>query len=165
MSEEFVIIREFNASRELVFKMWTDPKHLNNWWGPVGFKVKTEKIELKPGGIFHYSMETPDGDMMYGKFIYQEIVVPEKLVFIDSFSDKEGGITRHPLAPKWPAEILNTLLFIEQNGKTILKMTNVAINSNEDEEKTFVDGMASLTQGWGGTLSQLENYLNSISNP
>ena len=51
---EIVIIREFNAPCELLFKMWTEPEHLNNWWGPKGFKVRTEKLELKPGGTFLY---------------------------------------------------------------------------------------------------------------
>ena len=163
MENEFKMSRVLNAPRELVFEMWTNPQHLNNWWGPVGLKVRTEELDVKPGGTFLYSMEAPDGSMMYGKFIYKEIVRPEKLVFIDFFSDKAGGITRHPLAPTWPAEMLCTILLNERNGKTILELSVVAVNASDEEMKTFVEGFPSMNEGWGGTFGQLENLINKIS--
>ena len=161
---EFVIIREFNASRELLFDMWTEPKHLNNWWGPEGYKVRTEKMEFKSGGTFHYSMESSDGNMIYGKFIYREILRPEKMVFVDSFSDASEGITRHPFAPTWPAEVLCTLVFTEQNGKTKMTLTIVPINANETEIKLFTDSFPSMNDGWGGTLEQFKKYMKKINN-
>lgn len=156
---EFKISREFNAPRELLFEMWTNPQHLNNWWGPAGMNASTKKLDLKPGGIFHYFIESPDGFTLYGRFIYKEIIRPEKLVFIVSFSDKEEGIARHPLAPTWPAEMLSTIIFTEQNGKTILEMSAIPINASEEEIKTFVEGFPSMNEGWGGTFSKLMNYL------
>ena len=61
--------------------------------------------------MFHYGMRGPDGSEMWGKFVYREIAPPERLVFIVSFSDENGGMTRHPMAPTWPLEMLNTLTF------------------------------------------------------
>ena len=160
---EFVITREFNAPRNLMFKVWTEAEHLKNWWGPTGLKVDVNKMELRPGGVFHYSMKTPDGQEMWGKFVYREIIAPEKIVFVVSFSDAKEGITRHPMSQTWPREVLSTLIFTEKNGKTTLTMKGVPINASDDEVKTFVEGFSSMQQGWKGTLEQLEEYLNKIN--
>ncbi len=107
-------------------------------------------------------METPDGNILYGKFIYREIVRPEKLVFVDSFSDASEGISRHPFATNWPAEILNTVVFTEQGGKTIMTITGIPVNASETEVKTFTDNISNMNEGWGGTLEQLQDSLKAI---
>jgi uncharacterized protein YndB with AHSA1/START domain len=162
-TNEFVITREFSCSRKLLFDLWTIPSHLEKWWGPAGLSLGVEKIELKPGGIFHYSMKTPDGNIMYGKFIYREIVAPEKLVFVASFSDQKEGIARHPMSDTWPLEVLSTLVFTENEGKTTLTMTGVPINANAAEMKTFFENVAGLNQGWAGTFTQLDAYLATMA--
>jgi uncharacterized protein YndB with AHSA1/START domain len=94
---EFVIKRTFAAPLERVWKAWTDPDQLLRWWGPKGFTTVSAKIgELKPGGVFHYCIRSPQGQEMWGRFVYREIVRNERLVYINSFSDAEGGIGRHP---------------------------------------------------------------------
>src|SRR5579862_7545096 len=105
--EAFVITRVFDAPRELVWQVWTDPKHLTNWWGPKGLTMTACKVDLRPGGLFHYGMKTPDGHEMWGKFVYRQIIPPERLVLVVSFSDEQGGITRHPMSATWPLEVLN----------------------------------------------------------
>src|SRR5665647_1251665 len=91
---ELVLTHVFNAPRELVFKAWTDAEHLKHWWGPAGFKISISKFDIRPGGVFHYCMKSDAGDEMWGKFVYHEIVAPEKLVFVNSFSDEEGNTVR-----------------------------------------------------------------------
>jgi uncharacterized protein YndB with AHSA1/START domain len=95
---ELVITRVFNAPRELVFKAWTEPERLQKWWGPKGLTLEVSKLDLRPGGIFLGSQRSPEGHVMWGKFVYQEIKAPEKLVFIQSFSDEEGNTVRLLLA-------------------------------------------------------------------
>jgi len=160
---EFIITREFNASQKLMFEVWTNPVHLEKWWGPIGMKMGITKLELKPEGTFHYSMKTPDGHEMWGKFVYREIIAPEKIVFVSSFSDAKEGITRHPMSDKWPLEVLSTIVFTEKNGKTTLTMTGTPINASDEEVKMFVEGFAAMNQGWAGTIAQLENYLATLS--
>jgi uncharacterized protein YndB with AHSA1/START domain len=109
--EPFVISRTFDAPRELVFKAFTDVDRLKHWWGPKGFKVMTSPIDLRPGGIYHYSLQAPDGTAMWGRFAYREIAAPERIVYVSSFSDEKGGLTRHFMHEKWPLELLSTLLF------------------------------------------------------
>ncbi|MEO8558123.1 MAG: SRPBCC domain-containing protein [Rhodospirillales bacterium] len=156
---EFVISRLFDAPRERVFKAWTDAAELKKWWGPKGFKMLVSKVDLRPGGIFLYGMESPTGQSMWGKFVYREIVKPEKLLFVVSFSDEQGGMTRHPLAPGWPLEMLNTVYFQTESDKTRLTLRAEAINCSAAERQTFIEGNESMRGGWGGTMDQLDAYL------
>jgi uncharacterized protein YndB with AHSA1/START domain len=109
-------------------------------------------------------MKSADGHEMWGKWIFREIVPTEKLVVIVSFSDAKGGVTRHPLSATWPLETLSTTTFTERNGKTTLSLRWVAINATEAERKTFDSSHDSMTQGWGGTMEQLTEYLANVQN-
>ncbi|MDB5085384.1 MAG: activator of Hsp90 ATPase 1 family protein, partial [Bacilli bacterium] len=73
--------------------------------------MNVTKIDLRPGGIFHYRQRSPEGQEMWGKFVYREIVAPEKLIFTNSFSDEAGNTVRAPFSPTWPLKILNTFTF------------------------------------------------------
>jgi uncharacterized protein YndB with AHSA1/START domain len=103
-STEFVISRVLDAPRDLVWKCFTDPKHMRQWWGPERFTVVASKMALRVGGTYHYGLQAPNGAPMWGKFVFREIVPPERLDFISSFSDEEGGTTRHPGHKSWPLE-------------------------------------------------------------
>ena len=119
---DFVISRTFDAPRELVWQAFTDPEQMKQWWGPKGFTVIASKMDFRPGGTYHYGMRAPDGSAMWGKFVYREIVPPQRMVLVNSFSDEAGGITRHPMAPTWPLEMLSTFLF-EEEGSTRTRLT------------------------------------------
>jgi len=157
--EPFVISRVFDAPREMVWKAFTDPGHMKHWWGPKGCTVQAAKMDLRPGGSYHYCMRTPDGRDMWGKFVYREIIAPERIVLINSFSDENGGLTRHPMSPTWPLEMLSVFTFAEDQGKTMLTIQWSPWNAKEEERKTFDQGRSSMQQGWGGTLDQLGEYL------
>jgi uncharacterized protein YndB with AHSA1/START domain len=158
---EFVIARIFDAPRDLIWKAWTESERMAQWWGPKGFVMRVAKLDLRPGGVFHYSMRSPDGKDLWGKFMYREIVVPERLVFVVSFSDERGGTTRHWFSPTWPLEVLNTVSFTEHNGKTTIRLSGFPINATEEESKTYEGGFQSMQQGFKGTLDQLDGYLAS----
>jgi uncharacterized protein YndB with AHSA1/START domain len=81
-------------------------------------------------------------------------------VFINSFSDENAGLTRHPLAPTWPMEMMSIFTFEDQPGnKTKFTVRWRPHNATEEERKTFDAGHASMNQGWSGTMDQLEAYL------
>jgi uncharacterized protein YndB with AHSA1/START domain len=161
--KDFVLARVFNAPRDLVWKCFTDPERMKQWWGPKGVKILKAKMDLRPGGSYHYGMQTPDGKVMWGKFVYRKIDPPDRIEFINSFSDESGGLTRHPFAPNWPLELLSVFTFEDQSGgKTKFTIRWTPHNATAEEQKTFDDGHASMTQGWGGTLDQLEAYLAKI---
>jgi uncharacterized protein YndB with AHSA1/START domain len=158
-STDFVISRTFDAPRDLVWQTHTDCNHLKHWWGPKGFTVFSCKIDLRPGGIFHYGLRSPSGQDMWGKFVYREIVAPERLVFIVSFADEKGNAVRHPMSPTWPLETLSTLTFAEKDGKTTLTVRWTPHAATQIERDTFDAGHDSMRQGWGGTMDQLAEYL------
>jgi uncharacterized protein YndB with AHSA1/START domain len=160
LTEPFVITREFDAPRELVWKAWTERERLMEWFGPKGVKLTAASLDFRPGGSFHYGMRMPDGKEIWGKFVYREIVAPERIVLVNSFSDAKGGVTRHPWSATWPLEMLTTTTFAEiAPGKTKLTIVWSPLNATETERKTFTEGRPSMTQGWGGTFEQLADYL------
>ncbi|OME91332.1 MULTISPECIES: SRPBCC domain-containing protein [Paenibacillus] len=154
--EVLVLERVFNAPRELVFKVFTDGEHLKQWWGPRGWEVTVSNMDFRPGGSWHYCMKCLDknqGDFYgmesWGKSVYQEIEEPEKIVYIDYFSDAEGNI-----AEGMPATTV-TMSFEEQDGKT--KLISRAVYESPEALKTVLDmGMEEgITQTW----DRLEEYL------
>jgi uncharacterized protein YndB with AHSA1/START domain len=156
----FVISRVLDAPRDRVWKAWTEAEHLKHWWGPKGFTVTSLKIDLRPGGTMLYCLRMPDGKEMWGKFAYREIVKPERLVWINSFSDKDGGTTVHPMSPNWPREMHTQVSFEDLGAKTKVTVQWTPVDgSTEIERKTFEEGRGSMNQGWSGTFEQLAVHL------
>jgi len=166
-SKDFMVSRVFDAPRELVWRAFTEPQPMQGWFGPTGTAIIAATMDLRPGGTYHYGMRTPDGGAMWGKFVYREIDAPRQLVWVHSFSDEGGGITRHPLSASWPLEMLTTVTFDEPlDGQTGVTIRWSPINATQAEQKTFDAGHDSMRQGWGGTLDRLASYLateNAVS--
>lgn len=162
MSEQqkhFVISRVFDAPRDVVWKMHTEAAHLKHWWGPKGFKLTHCQIDLRPGGLFHYRLEMPDGGEMWGKWVFREITPPERLVFINSFSDAKGGTSRHSMKEVWPLEIVSTVTLAEESGKTRVTVDWIPQNASASERKAFDEMHDSMRQGFTGTFDKLAAYL------
>jgi PhnB protein len=157
---EFVISRVFDAPRALLWKCFTEARHLKEWWGPKGFKVIAAKMNLRVGGTYHYGLQAPDGTPMWGKFTFREIIPQAKLVFISSFSDEAGGTMSHPLRKDWPLEMLSVFSFEDEpGGRTKFTVRWQPYNATPAERQTFEAGRASMQQGWSGTMDQLVAYL------
>jgi len=158
---EFTIMRVFDAPRDMVWKAFTEPQHMKEWWGPKGSTIVASKMDLRVGGTYHGAMRDPSGHVIWAKFIYREIIAPDRLVWVHSFSDEAGGLTRHPMSPTWPLELLTTLTFEDAPaGKTKLTLRWLPINASEDEHKTFEAAHDGMRQGWGGSFDQLAAYLS-----
>ena len=159
----FSISRVFHAPRDLVFKVHTDVSHLQKWMSPEGFKTIHASMDFSAGGTYHYGLEGPDGMQMWGKQVFREIVPNERLVFVQSFSDKDGGNTRHPMSPTWPLEMLATTSFEAIDGsKTKVTITWQPWNSDEAGNSTFDAARSGMEQGFGGTFTKLEAYLETL---
>jgi len=160
-TEPFVLSRVFDAPRDRVWKAWTEVERLKQWFSPKGFTVIAATMDLRPGGSYHYGMRTPTGQEMWGKWVFREIKAPERLVLVNSFSDAAGNLTRHPMAPTWPLEMLSSTTFTEQAGKTTLTLEWLPLNASAVEIATFEAGRAGMTMGWTGTMEQLTAYLGT----
>ncbi|MGE7667051.1 SRPBCC domain-containing protein [Ureibacillus composti] len=162
MTNQIKVTHTFNAPRELVFKALTSPEHLINWWGPKGWTFEVHTSYFHPGGVFHYSQKPADGSVMWVKFVYKEIIEPEKIVYCSFFSDEEGNAIRAPFDENWPMEILNTITLNEDEGKTTLTMIVAPVSPTEEEDKTFEDSKGMAKEGYSGTYDQLDEYLTKI---
>lgn len=158
----FQISRVFDAPRDLVWKAYTEAERLAQWWGPKDFKTRVLQLDFRPGGVFHYAMETPQGEI-YGKFVYREIVPQERLVFLISFADAQGNTVRAPFSATWPLENISIVTFADEDGKTRLTMDGHTWNTTDEEKATFAGGLESVRGGTNGTLDQLVEYLSTVT--
>ena len=145
---DVTITRTFDAPRALVFKAWTDAKHLAQWWGPDGFTNPVCEIDARVGGVLRIHMRGPDGTVYPMKGVIQEIAEPERLVFTNIAVDAAG---RHLL------EGLTTVTFAEERGKTKLTMRTRAVAVVE-EAVVYLQGME---MGWTQSIGRLEAYVAS----
>jgi len=155
----FVTSRVFDAPRDRVWQAWTEAERLKQWFSPRDFQTTYNKMDLRPGGLYQYCLRMPDGKEMWGRWIFREIVKPEKLVFVVSFSDEKGGITRHPMNPNWPLQMHSTVEFAAQGRQTRVTVSWLPLEASEIESRSFEEGRDSMKQGWGGTLDHLVQHL------
>lgn len=154
---ELVVERVFNAPRELVFQAWTEPEHVRRWWGPGSFTVPFCEIDPRPGGVFLRCMRSPEGRDLWVTGVFREVVVPERLVFTDSFADAEGNVVpaeHYGLAPGLPLERLVTVAFEEEGGATRVTLRHAGIPPGADRELT--------RRGWSEGLQGLAEYLGKL---
>ena len=157
---DFVITRVFDAPREKLWRCFTEPERMKEWFGPKGSTVVSSKMDLRVGGTYHGALRAGDGPVMWAKFVYREIAPPQRLVWEHSFSDEAGGLTRHPLSPTWPLKLMTTVTFEDAGaGKTKLTLRWSPLDASADEQKTFDAAHDGCRAGWGGSFEQLEAYL------
>jgi uncharacterized protein YndB with AHSA1/START domain len=165
-SADFVITRIFDAPREILWKCFTEPERMKEWFGPKGSVVVASKMDLRVGGTYHGAMRAGNGPVMWAKFVYRDIVAPQRLVWVHSFSDEAGGLTRHPMAPTWPLQMLTTVTFEDAPGgktddKTKLTLRWSPLDASAEEQATFDAAHDSMRGGWSGSFERLEAYLAS----
>ncbi len=128
-SHEMTMTRVFNAPRDLVFKVMTDPKQIPNWWGPRQYTTIVDKMEVKAGGLWRYVQRGADGNEFAFHGVYHSIIAPESV--IDTF-EFEG----------MPGHVLMETLTLEAlaDGKTKLIVSSV-FQTVEDRDGMISSGM------------------------
>ena len=162
---EFSIIRVLNAPRERVFKAWSEAEQLGQWWGAKGSGIRIINLDFRAGGGFHYAMQLPNGSEIWGKFTYEEIQPPERIVFISSFADAEGNTIRNPFSAAWPLQVRNTLTLTESAGTTTLNLRGGPHQASDAEQKMFAFAHPAMQMGFGGTFDQLDAWLTRAAKP
>jgi uncharacterized protein YndB with AHSA1/START domain len=160
--KDFVIERIYDAKPARVFKAWTDPQQLAQWWGPREFTGSCE-MDFRGGGAFRITMHATDGTLYPMTGAFREIIEPTKLVWVQSCVD-------HP--PEWHelinknvpggSDVLNdvvvTITFEEQQGKTKLTV-RMHFDSAEDRDALVKFGMH---DGWSQSLDKLKELLAKV---
>lgn len=153
--KELVIVREFAAPRDLVWKVWTEPEHIEKWWGPRGFSTRVNDIDMREGGKWNYVMIGPDGTEYPVNGVFSEIVPPERIVTTDEFGDKYEEIMPGVDLPKG---LVATAVFEDLGAQTRLTLT-VSHASVEDRKKHEEMGVVA---GWNSSFDKMDEYLEEL---
>lgn len=142
---EIIITRIFEAPRELVWKLWTDPKLIPQWWGPRRYTGKVEKMDFKPGGVWRFVQRDSSGNVYAFNGVFREIFAPERLVYTFEFEGMPGHIS------------IQTVTFEALDGRT--KLTNKVLYSMvEDLEAMVKSGMEE------GVVESMDRFAKILTN-
>ena len=140
------IVRVFDAPRTLVWKAWTDPRMMAQWFGPRGFTASVPELDVRVGGSLRIVMHGPDGNDYPMKGVFREVVAPERLVFSNIAVDKDGN---HLLEGE------TTVTFAEQDGKTTLTLQTYAVGLVPIAPQM----LAGMEAGWTQSIDKLEELV------
>jgi uncharacterized protein YndB with AHSA1/START domain len=145
--KELVLTRIFDAPRNLVFKMWTEPKHLARWWGPHGYTNPVCELDARAGGQILIHMQDPVMPVNPMTGVMEEIVEPERLVFLSMAMPDSDGVPQ--------LQVRNIVTFEDLHGKTKLTL-HARVLKATPQIAHCLDGM---TQGWTESLERLGDIL------
>jgi uncharacterized protein YndB with AHSA1/START domain len=138
---EIASTRIFNAPRQLVWKVWTNPEHIAQWWGPIGFTTTTKQFDLQPGGKWLFTMHGPDGTDYRNDVTYTAVVEPERLEY-------DHG----------PTPIFHVTVTFDQEGEKKTKLSMQMLFPTQEERDRTVEKFGAI-EGLKQTLGRLEEYL------
>lgn len=154
------IVRHFNAPKDVIFEAFANAEAMAEWWGPIGMNLTVKTFEFKPGGKFHYKMDS-GGQTMWGLFKYHNINKPDLIEFVSSFSDEDGAVCMSPFPMDFPLEIFNQMILTEADGRTTLTLHGHPVNATTAQEDTYTSIKTNMEEGFGGTFDKLERYIQS----
>lgn len=151
------ITHTFTAPQEKLWQAWTQAEQLKQWYGPKGISISHSVIDFKLGGAYHSCMKISEERQMWGKWVFTEINQPESLKFM-TVNSNEAGETM--AMENWPLEILTTVIFTEQDGKTKMVFTFEPHNASVAEQQCFEGSIEHIQQGWNGAFEKLATLLS-----
>jgi uncharacterized protein YndB with AHSA1/START domain len=161
---DFVITRVFNAPRELMFRAWTEPRHMARWWGPHEFTNPVCDMDVRPGGAYRIVMRGADGTDYPITGVFREVVPPERLVLTMDCSEHPEAWhdlvqpNRRPDETNPAGVMLSTVTFEAVGAKTLLTV-RMRLASPATRDAMLKMGM---TEGWSQSLDRLEDLLAKI---
>jgi uncharacterized protein YndB with AHSA1/START domain len=132
---------EFDAPRDAVFRAWTDPEELKQWWGPGEFTTPHAEVDLRPGGEYVLVMQLPGGEPMRLAGTYREVEPPERLVYTWRWESGNPDTT----------ESVVTVEFRDAGGRTEVILTQEGFGPEAPLEM--------YTVGWEGGFTKLAAHL------
>jgi uncharacterized protein YndB with AHSA1/START domain len=153
--KDLTITRIFDAPREIVWAIWTEPEFVRRWWGAEGFTAPVARIDLRVGGKYLYCMRSTDCEDFWSTGVYKEIVPFERIVATDSFADEMGNIVpaaHYGMSGVWPDELQVTATFEEEpDGKTRFTLVHSGIPFGEPRELA--------EEGWNESFEKFDRIV------
>lgn len=147
LGHELLLVHNFSASPERLFRAWIDEEMMAQWWGPKGWSNPVCELDAYPNGSIRIDMQSPEGTVFSLKGYFQRIIMPEELVF--TATAFENGSGRPQL------EVLNTAIFIGGKNTTQLTLHAIVLRSTPDLESSL-NGME---ETWNESLNKLQKLL------
>lgn len=161
VSKDVITIeRIFDAPVDLIWKLWTQPEHLKQWYGPKGFSVPVADLDVRVGGRHLICMEsqTPEGSMrMWLVGEYTEIVPNQRLVYTDSMADEQGNLllpSAFGMEGDYPMVTVVTVLLEDMGGRTKMVVTHTGVPTDDE----------GAIEGWKQAFTKLAGYLETVPN-
>jgi len=154
---EYVLDREFDAPRQMVWNAWTDPKLLSHWYGP-NIETIIHQFDLKPGGVWLNEMKMGENSML-SKSVFGEVVPEERLTFNQSSTDKDWNVISSPMMPDWPRVISNVITLEALGDKTKLRLVWAPVDATEAEIACFAGAVNNMGKGWESGFALLDEML------
>ncbi len=145
---EIVVSRLINAPRELVFKVWTQPEHIAQWWGPKGFTNTIQEMDVRPGGVWRFVMHGPDGVDYPNRIVFQEVVPVQRLAYSHGMDAGDA-----------PAQFHVTVTMDDRDGQTLLTMRMLLASAQERAQMMEFRAL----DGLNSTLDCLEEHLAGLA--
>ena len=162
--QSFVIQRAFEAPRDLLFKLWTQPQHLAQWLPTVGATMEYLEADIRTGGSAFFRM-TGAGKDLFALVEYHEVLAPERLTYTQMFTDEKKEPGRHPMLPVFPDKLHITAVFAPECAES----TRVCLTCRPEgvvgaeEWAAFLNTRAGMTVGWNGSFDKLEGQLEELT--
>ena len=150
---ELTVERKVAIPVQLAWEGWTEPKHITKWWGPKDWTTTVYEMDVRPGGVWRYSLKADDnsGEAAYCRATYYVVEAPSKLVYIDTFADSDWNIVSD-------SEMYTTVLFEEKSGGTRISIvTRFATNEQLDNAEAM-----GMIEGFTDAYDRLEEYLETL---
>lgn len=149
--KDLVLDRVLNAPREVLWRCWTDPKLLEQWFCPKPWYITDPVLDLRPGGEFSSVMHGPEGEEFPNTGVVLEVVEHEKLVFTDAFTPGWRPSGRPFMAAQVTFEDAG-------DGKThyVARAMHWTDEARAEHEKM------GFHEGWGAAADQLETLAQSL---
>lgn len=141
---DLLITRVVKARREVVWRLWTDPDHLAEWWGPHDFTNPECSIDPRAGGELRILMRSPDGAEYLNVGTIREAEAPKRLVFTIALLNRDGSRR---------LQNLTTVELADRNEATAVTVQVRVLHATTDAR----ENLAGMRDGWSESLQKLSN--------
>lgn len=157
---KFVMTRDFDAPRALVWRTWTEAALVQRWYGP-GVETVIHEFDVRPGGLWLNEMKMGERSMNQ-RMEFTEVSPTDRLVMLMSNADDDWNVIASPMMPDWPRVLLTTVEFFEHDAGTRLALTWEPHEASQAERAAFAAAIPDLDKGWGAGMDIIAEILADL---